>query len=143
MPETIGHYLILDRIGSGGIGRVYRGLDTRLKRSVALKLLRPEQVRNRGRDRFIREAVIASSLTHPNIAGVVDHSSQRPGNFLTLCGLEPELWTALTHGASGAVLPFASAAPYAAIALWEAFRTREEDLTELLDEAARIGGELV
>jgi 4-hydroxy-2-oxoglutarate aldolase len=53
-----------------------------------------------------------------------------------LCGVERVLWNALANGASGAVLAFANAAPYALIALWEAYRTREEEAG--LDWQARI-----
>jgi 4-hydroxy-2-oxoglutarate aldolase len=71
---------------------------------------------------------LAALSQHPNIAGVVNHSGSRgpSRDGATLCGVEAELWSALSRGASGAVLPFANAAPYAAIALWEAYRTREE-----------------
>jgi len=74
---------------------------------------------------------------HPNIAGVVETgnpvrgleellTSARPG-FQVLVGSAPCLWDALKKGAHGAVLAFAAAAPYGAIAVWEAFRTREEE----------------
>jgi 4-hydroxy-2-oxoglutarate aldolase len=87
------------------------------------------------------ETILALS-SHPNICGIVDHSgdcggAQRLGAFAVLCGVERALWSALQNGASGAVLPFANAAPYAAIALWEAYRTREEEAG--LDWQARIG----
>jgi 4-hydroxy-2-oxoglutarate aldolase len=69
---------------------------------------------------------------HPNIAGIVDNSGdiagiQRLAGLLVLWGAESSLWNALQSGASGAVLAFANAAPYATIALWEAHRTREEE----------------
>ena len=69
---------------------------------------------------------------HPNIGGVVDHSGdvagiKRLGEVAVLWGTERSLWNALRSGASGAVIAFANAAPYAAIALWEAHRTREEE----------------
>src|SRR5439155_1176103 len=69
---------------------------------------------------------------HPNIGGVVDHSGdvagiKRLGEVAVLWGTERSLWNALRSGASGAVIAFANAAPYAAIALWEARRTREEE----------------
>ena len=80
---------------------------------------------------------IARLSQHPNIAGVVESGtpvlgipallqSVRPG-FRVLVGSAPFLWNSLREGAHGAVLPFAAAAPYGAIAVWEAFRTREED----------------
>jgi 4-hydroxy-2-oxoglutarate aldolase len=84
---------------------------------------------------------ILALANHPNICGVVDHSGdcgriERLGAFAVLCGVERVLWNALRSGAAGAVLPFANAAPYATIALWEAYRTREEDAG--LDWQARI-----
>jgi len=83
------------------------------------------------------ETLLAIS-SHPNICGIVDHSgrAQRLDALAVLCGAERVLWSALQNGASGAVLPFANAAPYAAIALWEAYRTREEEAG--LDWQARI-----
>jgi 4-hydroxy-2-oxoglutarate aldolase len=69
---------------------------------------------------------------HPNIGGIVDHSGdiariKRLGEVAVLWGTEGSLWNALQNGASGGVIAFANAAPYAAIALWEAHRTREEE----------------
>jgi 4-hydroxy-2-oxoglutarate aldolase len=68
--------------------------------------------------------------SHPNIGGIVDHSgdvARIKGLGAVLWGTESSLWNALRCGASGAVIAFANAAPYAAIALWEAHRTREEE----------------
>ena len=71
--ERIAHYTILERIGAGGMGEVYKALDTRLDRHAALKLLPrnlttdDERVR-----RFVREAKSASALTHPNIITIYD-----------------------------------------------------------------------
>jgi 4-hydroxy-2-oxoglutarate aldolase len=79
---------------------------------------------------------LVALAAHPNIAGVVDHSGAERRDLLTLCGVESRLWEALTQGASGAVLAFANAAPYAAIAVWEAYRTREEEAG--LDWQSRI-----
>jgi 4-hydroxy-2-oxoglutarate aldolase len=91
------------------------------------------------------EAVIALAV-HPNIAGVLEASGdvakillvvkQVRKNFAVLCGDEQRLWECLKAGAAGAILPFASAAPYVTISVWEAFRTREEDAG--LDWQARM-----
>ena len=81
-------------------------------------------------------AELAALAQHPNICGVLDHTGRVAGDVVTLCGVEAGLWTAFSQGAAGAVLPFASAAPYAAIALWEAYRTREEEAG--LDWQSRI-----
>jgi 4-hydroxy-2-oxoglutarate aldolase len=83
---------------------------------------------------------------HPNIAGVIESGTpvsrilqireQARKEFTVLAGTESQLWESLKIGATAAVLAFASAAPYAAIAMWEAFRTREEEAG--LDWQARI-----
>jgi 4-hydroxy-2-oxoglutarate aldolase len=103
-------------------------------RSVADRASIPVLISNRpgatGVDLSVETLLALSS--HPNICGVVDHSGdcgriQRLGGFAVVCGVERVLWNALKSGAQGAVLSFANAAPYAAIALWEAYRTREEE----------------
>ncbi len=73
---------------------------------------------------------------HPNIAGLIGTGTLAervkqirahvPKDFVVLAGTEAQVWESLQAGANGAALPLASAAPYAAIAVWEAFRTREE-----------------
>ncbi len=80
-------------------------------------------------------ATIGALAAHPNVCGMVDDVGGRVG-IAVLCGSELCLWTALQNGASGALLAFANAAPYAAIALWEAHRTREEEAG--LDWQSRI-----
>jgi 4-hydroxy-2-oxoglutarate aldolase len=79
----------------------------------------------------------AALACHPNIAGVIETGTPAsrvaqlrslvPKEFGVLAGTESQVWESLKAGANGAALPFASAAPYAAIAIWEAFRTREDE----------------
>ena len=71
--ETLGHFEITGKLGEGGMGVVYRARDTRLGRTVAIKLLRPGAVADPERTRrFLLEAKAASALTHPHIVTVHD-----------------------------------------------------------------------
>src|SRR5437867_9031219 len=69
--ESLGPYLIVAKLGEGGMGQVYRATDTRLKRQVAIKILPPSLAADPDRlARFQREAEVLASLNHPNIAGI-------------------------------------------------------------------------
>ena len=71
--KTLKHFKIEELLGEGGMGVVYRARDTRLKRPVALKILRTDLVTNRDRQRrFLQEARAASAVTHPAIAQIYD-----------------------------------------------------------------------
>ena len=100
--QTISHYLILDKIGAGGMGIVYRAHDQRLDRDVALKVLPPGIFRDEGtRKRFRKEALALSKLNHPNIATIHDFDSQNGIDFLVM---EYILGTTLSQKLSGELL---------------------------------------
>ncbi len=83
MFETLAHYKILDRIGAGGMGEVYRARDTRLGRTVAIKVLGASVVADQDRRaRFLQEARAAASLSHPNIATLYEIGEDQDQLFL-------------------------------------------------------------
>ena len=71
--QTLSHYRILEKLGEGGMGVLYRARDARLDRDVAIKVLRPEALGDASRrQRFAQEAKAASALNHPHIVTVYD-----------------------------------------------------------------------
>jgi Tol biopolymer transport system component/tRNA A-37 threonylcarbamoyl transferase component Bud32 len=85
IPRTLSHYEILAPIGEGGMGLVYRAVDMRLGRPVALKLLRPDRViSGEGRKRFVHEARAASALNHPHIVTIYEIDRDEGVDFIAM-----------------------------------------------------------
>jgi serine/threonine protein kinase/Flp pilus assembly protein TadD len=121
--ETVSHYKILEKLGEGGMGVVYKAEDTKLKRPVALKFLPPELTRDPdAKVRFIREAQAASSLDHPNICTIYEIDETKPGS-----------------GEPGDGQLFIVMACYEGMTLKELVGSQQLAVSKILDIAIQIG----
>ncbi len=81
--RVLGHYRVLEKIGAGGMGEVYRASDQRLGRDVALKILKPSLADDQDRlRRFEQEARAAAALSHPNIVAIFDIGMHDGGPYI-------------------------------------------------------------
>jgi len=118
VPSVVAHYKILEKLGEGGMGVVYKAHDTKLDRPVALKFLAPHlRASEAERTRFVQEAKAAAALNHPGICSIIDfHAESEPGApegapqmFIVMEFVDGRTLRALIEAAPGRRLPLKQA----------------------------------
>ena len=126
--KTINHYKILEKLGEGGMGVVYKAEDTKLKRMVAMKFLpRGSGENEEAKKRFINEARAASALDHPNICTLHEIGDTKDGQmYMTMAYYDGQ---SLKDKLEDGPLPVAEAVDMAIQTAKGLARAHEEDIT--------------
>ena len=111
--KTISHYKILEKLGEGGMGVVYKAEDTKLERTVALKFLSLTSIGDEEKKRFKREAKAAASLNHPNIATIHAIDEVDDQTFIAMEYIEGQSLEEIVGANGGKPMPIDKAIDYA------------------------------
>src|SRR5262249_11606899 len=82
--QKISHFEVIERIGEGAMGEVFKARDLHLRRFIALKAMKPGLMTPSARERFFREARVASALNHPNIVTIFDAFTEEETDFIAM-----------------------------------------------------------
>jgi len=110
--QTISHYKILEKLGEGGMGVVYKAEDTKLERIVALKFLSLASIGDEEKKRFKREAKAAASLNHPNIATIHAIDETDDQTFIAMEYIEGQSLQDIVGANGGKPMPIDRAIDY-------------------------------
>ena len=113
IDKTILHYKIIEKLGEGGMGVVYKAEDTKLERTVALKFLSLTSIGDEEKKRFKREAKAAASLNHPNIATIHAIDEADDQTFIAMEFVEGESLQEIVGANGGSPMPINKAIDYA------------------------------
>ncbi len=112
--QTVSHYKILEKLGEGGMGVVYKAEDTKLKREVALKFLPTSALQGDAeKERFLREAQAAAALNHANIAHIYAIDEEDGKLFIAMEFIEGKSLEELVRANGGKPMPIDKAIDYA------------------------------